>query len=121
MDTAQRIVQLRSDKNWTQKELAEHVNINVSVMNRIESGDRPIKGNELSAVATVLDVTTDYLLGRTEKTDSNEAEQKNESVERIQQKLPDADALLYDLASLTLEEMQDIHDYILFKKSKREK
>lgn len=64
MDVGQRIVMLRTQKQWSQRELAKRVDINVSVMNRIELGDRPIKDQELVNLANVLDVTTDYLLGR---------------------------------------------------------
>ncbi|MCT1904817.1 MULTISPECIES: helix-turn-helix domain-containing protein [Oceanobacillus] len=121
MNTGQRIIQLRLQNNWTQKELAKRVNINVSVMNRIESGDRPIKGSELTAIADVLKVTADYLLGRTEGTASSVSNQQNDSVTSIQKKFPDADAMFRDLAGLTTEEFQDIYDYILFKKSRRKK
>lgn len=64
--TGQRIVNLREKKNWSQRELAKRVDLNASVMNRIESGERPIKDFELDKIASVLDTTTDYLLGRTD-------------------------------------------------------
>lgn len=35
-------------------------------MNRIESGERPIRETELSLIADALEVSTDYLLGRVE-------------------------------------------------------
>ncbi|WP_080875993.1 helix-turn-helix domain-containing protein [Oceanobacillus timonensis] len=120
MDTGQRIIQLRSQRNWTQKELAQHVNINVSVMNRIESGERPIKGDELTAIADTLEVTTDYLLGRESSTSKNSMqEQENEFIKRIQEKVPEADAMFRDLANLPPEHIQDVYDYLLFKKSRR--
>lgn len=58
-----RIISLRESKNWNQKEFAQKININPSVMNRIESGERPIKDIELSKIAVVLDCSSDYLLG----------------------------------------------------------
>lgn len=119
MHTGQRIIQLRLQRNWTQKELAKRVNINVSVMNRIESGDRPVKGSELTAIADILKVTTDYLLGRAERQASSNSSQENESVKRIQKKFPDADAMFRDLTTLTPEEIQDVYDYTLFKISRR--
>ncbi|RAZ73599.1 helix-turn-helix domain-containing protein [Planococcus halotolerans] len=67
MDLGKRIVKLRESKNWNQRELARRVNLNVSVMNRIESGERPARDHELVAIANALDVTTDQLLGREEK------------------------------------------------------
>ncbi|MER1986615.1 MAG: helix-turn-helix transcriptional regulator [Solibacillus sp.] len=65
MDIGSKIISLREKRGWTQRELANRVNLNVSVMNRIESNERPIKDNELLTLANVLDVSTDYLLGRT--------------------------------------------------------
>ncbi|QSB09704.1 helix-turn-helix transcriptional regulator [Lysinibacillus fusiformis] len=57
---------MREKRGWTQKELANRVNLNVSVMNRIESNERPLKDNELLNLANVLVVSSDYLLGRTD-------------------------------------------------------
>lgn len=64
-----RIINLREKKNWSQRELARRVNLNASVMNRIESGERPIKDFEIDKIASVLDTTSDYLLGRTDSPD----------------------------------------------------
>lgn len=79
MDIGKKIISLREKRGWTQRELASRVNLNVSVMNRIESNDRPVKDSELLNLANVLEVSTDFLLGRTEdpvitKQDNDEAE-----------------------------------------------
>ncbi|MBQ0140416.1 MAG: helix-turn-helix transcriptional regulator [Kurthia sp.] len=63
MSINKRIVLLREKKNWSQKEFAQRMKMNQSVMNRIESGGRPIKNEELSKIALVLECTSDYLLG----------------------------------------------------------
>ncbi|GLC88226.1 helix-turn-helix domain-containing protein [Lysinibacillus piscis] len=76
MDIGKRIVSLRERRGWTQKELANRVNLNVSVMNRIESNDRPIKDSELLNLANVLEVSTDYLLGRSESSTLSQTEKK---------------------------------------------
>lgn len=60
-----RIVQLREEQGLTQKELAEKLDINVSVMNRIELADRPIRDSEIVKIANFFNVSTDYLLGTT--------------------------------------------------------
>ncbi|MEK9196857.1 helix-turn-helix domain-containing protein [Ureibacillus sp. FSL E2-3493] len=78
MDIGKRIVSLREKKGWTQKELANRIKINVSVMNRIESNDRPVKDNELIALANALDCTTDFLLGRTENPEFTKKPQDDE-------------------------------------------
>lgn len=58
-----RIKQEREKQNLSQKELASKTNINVSVMNRIESGERAIRDDEILKISKILNVTTDYLLG----------------------------------------------------------
>jgi len=78
MNIGKKIISLREKKGWTQRELANRVNINVSVMNRIESNDRPVKDSELIALANVLDCSTDYLLGRTDSAESTTKPQDDE-------------------------------------------
>ncbi|EAD9161215.1 helix-turn-helix domain-containing protein [Listeria monocytogenes] len=65
MEIYERIVQLRIKKSISQKELAKKINIDDSTMNKIEKGNRPIRDKELAKIADVLEVSTDYLLGRT--------------------------------------------------------
>lgn len=60
----ERIIRLREEKAWSQSHLAKLVHLNKSVMNRIESEERPIRDYELDNIASVLDTSTDYLLGR---------------------------------------------------------
>ncbi|MDY0407234.1 helix-turn-helix transcriptional regulator [Virgibacillus sp. 179-BFC.A HS] len=76
MSIGQRIVNLRENKNWSQRELARRVGLNVSVMNRIESGERPIKDHELIKIATVLNVKSDYLLGLADSLSSVDNDEK---------------------------------------------
>lgn len=58
-----RVAELRVNLGLTQKEFAKKVNINDSVLSRIESGNRPIKDDEAITMARYFNVTTDYLLG----------------------------------------------------------
>ena len=59
----ERIEYLRDINNMTQKELANKIDISFSVMRRIESGDRPIRDDEIRDIARVFNVSSDYLLG----------------------------------------------------------
>lgn len=63
MNAGRRIAQLREEKGLSQLEFAHKVNINNSVMNRIEKGIRPIRDDELIAISKCLGVSIDYLLG----------------------------------------------------------
>lgn len=57
------IVFLREREEITQRELAKSVGINISVMNRIESGERPLRDDEIIKIAKYFNVSIDYLLG----------------------------------------------------------
>lgn len=61
-----RIVDLREEKDWSQAELARRVNLDKTALNKIEKGFRKVSTAETNAFANIFDVSTDYLLGRTE-------------------------------------------------------
>ena len=60
-----RIKELRESKGWTQEILAEKLNIARNTLTKLEGGFRDFKTTELINIAKVLEVSTDYLLGRT--------------------------------------------------------
>ena len=64
MSVSSRIVELRDRLGLNQKELAESLNMNRSVLNRIENGTRPVRDDELKIFADYFNVSADYLLGR---------------------------------------------------------
>ena len=75
---ASRIANLREGHDLNQKELADKLGINRSVLNRIEKGTRPIRDDELNLIANYFNVSTDYLLGRdVNSKESLSEEQKN--------------------------------------------
>jgi len=60
-----RIENLIEAKNMSQLDLAKKIGMDKSVLNRIISGDRPARGGELRLLAETLEISVDYLLGRT--------------------------------------------------------
>ena len=65
METYKKIKSLRENKNVTQQEIADAINMNISVYKKIELGSRPIRENELSKIADFFNVSSDFLLNRT--------------------------------------------------------
>ena len=63
MGIGKRIINLREARGWSQRELAKRVKLNPSVMNRIESEERPVKDQELLTFALVFGVSADELIG----------------------------------------------------------
>ena len=61
-----RIRQLREEFQLSQLELAKKLDINNSVLSRIESGKRDVEDFLLVKFADFFGVSTDYLLGRTD-------------------------------------------------------
>ena len=65
-----RIRDLREDKDLTQKQLAEYLNVSQKSYSRYERGERTIDPEILSKLAIFHETTVDYLIERTDdKTD----------------------------------------------------
>lgn len=67
-----RIKQLRKERKWSQKELGEKVDISESFVSKVESGKKQPSREVTAKIAEVLNVTTDYLLGRSDEEVLNE-------------------------------------------------
>ena len=66
-DIGRRIRIQRRYLNITQGELANMIGVSPSYIGHLERGNRQASLETLVALANALDVSTDYLLGRTEK------------------------------------------------------
>ena len=62
MIIAQRIVELREEKGWTQGELAKKVGVHFRSVGRWERGEALPGAEDVMKLAKVLGVTADYLL-----------------------------------------------------------
>jgi transcriptional regulator with XRE-family HTH domain len=102
MFLGQRIVNLREEHDLTQKELAEKLDFNRSVLNRIEQGTRPCRDDELKKLADYFNVTADFLLGRdvsNKKTQPAISDDEKELIAWYRALSEDSKALLYLLRS----------------------
>ncbi|WP_369284176.1 helix-turn-helix domain-containing protein [Oscillibacter sp. GMB15532] len=62
-----RIRELREDRDLTQTAVAAYLNMHRSVYRRYESGEREIPVWAVLTLAELYRVSTDYLLGRTDR------------------------------------------------------
>lgn len=60
------IINLREERNWSQRQLAKYLKMDNTALNRIEKGTRKVTSDELETLSNVFNVSTDYLLGRTQ-------------------------------------------------------
>lgn len=63
----ERLQELRKEKGATQKNMADFLGIKVRSYQSYEGGDRRPDYEKLVALADYFGVTTDYLLGRTDR------------------------------------------------------
>lgn len=112
MSTGQRIREIRERRGILQAELAKMVNISESVMSRIEKGDRAVRDDELKEIAKKLNVSADYLIGRSSEPMLSRANQRDiaRNVEEMKRSLENGSLRM----SLDGEEITDeIQEFIL--------
>lgn len=66
MITGNRVAELRKELKMRQKDLAAHLNTSVSTVSNYENSVNAIDIETLDKLADFFEVTTDYLLGRTD-------------------------------------------------------
>lgn len=69
MSLAQKIVQIRKAKGYSQEELANKANISLRTLQRIEKGQSEPRGHTLRAIAEELNVPVEELMDFTKKED----------------------------------------------------
>ena len=69
MSLAQKIVQIRKTRGYSQEELANKANISLRTLQRIEKGESEPRGHTLRALAEVLEVRVEELMDFTKKED----------------------------------------------------
>ena len=67
----QRIQDLRTDADMSQKQLSEILHISQRSYSHYETGSRNIPVEMLIRLATYYDISVDYLVGRTDKKEMN--------------------------------------------------
>ena len=67
----QRIQDLRTDADMSQKQLSEILHISQRSYSHYETGSRNIPGEMLIRLANYYDISVDYLVGRTDKKEMN--------------------------------------------------
>ena len=67
MQVYRRVRDLREDSDKTQKDIAEHLNMQLTVYQRYERGERELPLWAAIKLADYYNVTLDYLVGRTQK------------------------------------------------------
>ena len=114
LNVGARIKSLRESKKMTQIDLATLINVSKANMSKYESGSVEPNLEIMNHLCDIFDVSLDYLSGRSNYREiSNDT--KSKTLTPTQRKLIDFSA------NLPEEQIQDILDYIEFKKYQKEK
>lgn len=98
-----RLRDLRSELNLEQKELAKYLNVHKGTISNWENNKRSPDKEMLSKIASYFNVTTDYLLCRTNnRNGANEVEPAKELASNM------IDGLLKDGYEITLDDIPDL-------------
>lgn len=108
-----RLKELRQNTNYRQEDIAKLLNITTSAYGYYEQGKTIPDANTLSKLAKIYNVTSDYLLGKTDIKNYDDADEEFK-------KLLNDPALLVafkDLMNLSDDDKREIINYIKFKKN----
>ena len=121
MSLGKRLGHERTIRNWPQKFVAEKIGITNTVLSNYERDYRDPDTETLTRLADLYEVSVDYLLGRTNtpKMEFDDDAQKALFMNRIATEFPHIDLMFKDMESLTAEDMEEVYDYIKFKKSQK--
>lgn len=115
---ARRLRQARENSGLTQIDAAKKLGISNGTLSGYERDYRDPDTDILNQMADLYDVKTDWLLGR--DTSDNEISEREALINKLANEFPDLDLMFKDMEYMTVDDFQDVYDYIKFKKSQKE-
>jgi len=103
-----RIKRLREEKEISQKALAEFINVSPSTVGMYEQGRRMPSTEILNLIATYFNVTSDYLLERTNNPHSKISEKDYEVLNRAKSVLGVLKKVGIDLENIDYEKLEQL-------------
>lgn len=111
-----RLKMLREKHGYLQKFVADKLGIRSNTLSGYETGTRSPDPEMLVKLAELYNVTTDYLLGKTDiPSVDNGQSRKTAIIDKIKSEFPDADLMFKDLANMSAEQLEEVYDFIKFK------
>lgn len=113
MSLQERVKECRKKKKrWNQKQLADASGITQATISRIESGEvKQLKSESLRKLAEALDVTVDYLVGKTDKLTPNDIVESD----------PTAKYIFRGYEKLSAKEREQVKDFVRFLEEQKKK
>lgn len=108
----ERLRQLREEKEWTQEQLGEILNVSGATVNRYEKGLRNPAPETLIKLAEIFNISLDYLLGRINFRQPDQAAEMPQKYHRNSEQISDMEEQLPDEAR---KELAYLKEYIIKK------
>lgn len=128
-DIGKLLRQLRGKESL--REASKRIGISHTYLDTIEKGYDKRSGKPVKPTPDTLKLISEAykypyrkllaMAGYIEESDETEENRKQTIINKIIREFPDADLMFNDLASFTADDMQDVYDYIKFKKSQKER
>lgn len=117
----QRVKKLRQKMNISQERVAKAIGVSRARYSHYENNHVEPDIELIRKMADFYDVNTDFLIGRTDypETNDNIDDEKTAIMNKIANDFPDADLMFHDLAGMSAEDLQEVYEFIKFKKSQR--
>lgn len=109
-----KLIKLRKQKGLSQYEAADRLGFSRGKLSNYEQGSRQPDYDTLIQLAIFYNVSTDYLLGH--ETEESKFEYYRN---KIVTEFPNIDLMFHDMESLTADDLQDVYEFIKFKKSQK--
>lgn len=89
---SERIKKLRDERGWGQSYVADKLGVKANTLSGYENGKRTPDADMIKKLSIIYDVTTDYLIGRSDRPSLDEDEQKEyNEIDDIIKSLPESE------------------------------
>ncbi len=112
-----RLKEARENAGFKQIEAAKQLGISNGTLSGYERDYRDPDTEILHKMAVLYDVDADWLIGKS-NTKKVEKDIKRTIVDKIATEFPDAELMFHDLANMTTEQLEEVYEFIKFKRSR---
>lgn len=116
-----RLKECRKNKGKNQEQVAEQIGISRARYSHYENNHVEPDLDLIRKMADYFNVSSDYLLGRTDVPDVEETDRRKIIINKIATEFRDSDLMFNDLSSLTADDLEEVYNYIKYIKSKKDK
>lgn len=115
-----RLKLLRNKTGKSQEDVAKDLNISRARYSHYENNHVEPSIDLIRMLARYYKVDTDYLLGSTDNPIEKDHSPRDAIIHKISTEFPDVDLMFKDMEGMSAEELQEVYEFIKFKKSQKD-